>query len=143
MATTDGVSRPLICEWRDMLAVHARVWSVLERELNDRHGLGASEFEVLDHLLESTKPSWRVAELAQQLHLSPSALSRLIARLEANDLVTRVMCPDDRRGISVSLTDAGRAKHAEAVPTHCAVLAEHFVFPSTQAHSTQDNAVAN
>ncbi|WP_132114569.1 MarR family transcriptional regulator [Actinocrispum wychmicini] len=123
----DDAANPLVCEWRDLLSVHARTWCALERELNERHGLGASEFEVLDRLIQSCKPSWRVQELAGEIHLSQSALSRLIARLEKDGLVMRGMCAEDRRGIYVSPTEAGRAKHAEAVATHRAVLAEYFV----------------
>ncbi len=118
--------RPLVCEWREMLSLHARTWSALERELNERHGLGASEFELLDRLIETDKPKCRVQELSGDIHLSQSALSRLIARLERDGLVTRGMCPDDRRNIFVSPTEAGRARHAEAVSTHRAVLAEVF-----------------
>ena len=118
--------RPLVCEWREMLSLHARTWGALERELNERHGLGASEFEVLDRLIENDKPDCRVQELAGGIHLSQSALSRLIARLERDGLVTRGMCPDDRRNIFVTPTEAGRALHAEAVGTHRAVLAEVF-----------------
>jgi DNA-binding MarR family transcriptional regulator len=36
------------------------------------------------------------------------------------------MCPEDRRGISVTPTESGRAKHAEAVATHRAVLESVF-----------------
>jgi len=140
----DDSTRPKVCEWRDMLAVHARTWSALERELQERHGLGASEFEVLDRLLESHKPSWRVQELAGEIHLSQSALSRLIARLEKDGLVSRGMCPDDRRGVFVCPTEAGRAKHTEAVSTHRAVLAEYFVHsaPRDDVRELQEDVVA-
>jgi DNA-binding MarR family transcriptional regulator len=130
----DDSPRAPVCEWRDMLAVHARTWCALERELQERHGLGASEFEVLDRLLESHKPSWRVQELAGEIHLSQSALSRLIARLEKDGLVSRGMCTEDRRGVFVCPTDAGRAKHAEAVSTHRAVLTEYFVRPEARPY---------
>jgi DNA-binding MarR family transcriptional regulator len=122
----DDAARPLVCEWRDLLSLHARTWCALERELNERHGLGASEFEVLDRLIESHKPQWRVQELADGIHLSQSALSRLIARLERDGLVARGMCAEDRRGILVCPTEAGCAKHAEAVGTHREVLASVF-----------------
>jgi DNA-binding MarR family transcriptional regulator len=119
-------TRPLVCEWRNLLSLHARTWSALERELNERHGLGASEFEVLDRLIESHKPKWRVQELADGIHLSQSALSRLIARLEREGLVCRGMCDEDRRGIYVSPTAAGKERHAAAVGTHREVLATVF-----------------
>ncbi|MET0233316.1 MAG: MarR family transcriptional regulator [Kibdelosporangium sp.] len=126
--------RPLVCEWRSMLSLHARTWSALERELNERHGLGASEFEVLDRLIESDKNKCRVVELADGIHLSQSALSRLIARLERDGLVARGLCEEDRRGIFVSPTDAGRARHAEAVNTHRAVLASVFADEPADGH---------
>ncbi len=53
-------------------------------------------------------------ELADSVHLSQSALSRLIGRLEEEGLVSRAICSDDRRGIFACLTDAGRERHADA-----------------------------
>ncbi len=55
--------------------------------------------------------------------LSQSALSRLIGRLEQHGLVQRSLCDADRRGIYVCLTEDGRRRHAEALPTQRAVLA--------------------
>jgi len=63
-------------------------------------------------------------ELAEAVHLSQSALSRVVGRLEAEDLVVRKMCAQDRRGIYTCLTDAGRTRFEAARPTHRAVLAE-------------------
>lgn len=91
----------LVDQWRDILAVHARTLCELDRELH-RHGLGASDFEVLDVLAGGAASdgdcSYRVQEISDRVHLSQSALSRLIARLEKDGLVTRGMCPEDRRG---------------------------------------------
>jgi DNA-binding MarR family transcriptional regulator len=110
--------------WRELLDRHARVAGALERALQAEHGLGVSEFEVLDRLAVGDRDQRRMQELAESVHLSQSALSRLIGRLEAEGLVTRAICSDDRRGIFACLTDAGRARHAEAAPTQRRVLAE-------------------
>ena len=109
--------------WRALAASHAVVSCALDRELGERHGLGVSDFEVLERLAESEDHKFRVQELADAVHLSQSALSRLIGRLEQHGLVQRVLCDLDRRGIYVTLTDEGRRRHAAAVPTHRAVLA--------------------
>ena len=114
----------LVDQWRDILAVHARTLCELDRELH-RHGLGASDFEVLDVLADGTPSgggAFRVQEISERVHLSQSALSRLIARLEKDGLVTRGMCPEDRRGVSVCLTPKGRTLHAEVLPVQRAVL---------------------
>uniref|UniRef100_A0AAU3H5A7 MarR family transcriptional regulator n=1 Tax=Streptomyces sp. NBC_01401 TaxID=2903854 RepID=A0AAU3H5A7_9ACTN len=116
----------LVGEWREMLALHARTLGELDRALGP-HGLGASDFEVLDVLMEAGAPGGeaclRVQEIASRIHLSQSALSRLVARLERDALVRRVMCSDDRRGVRVELTEAGRSRHAEARPLQREVLA--------------------
>ena len=127
--------RELVRGWRRLLERYHSISSALERALNQEHQLGVSEFEILDCLVEiprSTKPACRVQDLAASVHLSQSALSRAIARLERDGLVTRAMCPEDRRGIYVHLTDAGRERHARARPTQRAVLAVQL----GRAHST-------
>jgi DNA-binding MarR family transcriptional regulator len=113
----------LVSAWRDLLGRHAATWCALERELGERHGLGVSEFEVLDRLVEGGKDLNRVQELAQAAYLSQSALSRVVARLERDGLVTRSMCDVDRRGVYVCLTEEGHARHAAAQATQRAVLA--------------------
>src|SRR6201992_3921318 len=106
----------MVRAWRALAARHAAVCSALERELGERHGLGVSDFEVLERLAESNGPRFRTQELPEAVHLSQSALSRLISRLEKNGLVERCLCGEDRRGIYVTLTEAGRDPHAEAGP---------------------------
>ena len=121
--------------WREIAARHAAVCSALERELGERHGLGVSDFEVLERLAESADHQFRAQELADAVHLSQSALSRLISRLEKSGLVERCLCDLDRRGIYVTLTDAGRQRHAEAAPTHRDVLAGVLAGPVTSPHA--------
>ena len=110
--------------WHDLLDRHARVQSALERALEEGHGLGVSEFEVLDRLANHEGDACRIQHLLENLYLSQSALSRVVARLEAEGLVERAICDYDRRGIFASLTAAGRKRHAQALPTHREVLRE-------------------
>ncbi|WP_413755941.1 MarR family winged helix-turn-helix transcriptional regulator [Streptomyces sp. MMBL 11-3] len=121
----DGAGQGLVERWRDLLAVHARTVCELDRALH-RHGLGASDFEVLGVLAAGTSadggPAYRVQEIAERVHLSQSALSRLIARLDRDGLVERCLCPEDRRGVRVSLTAKGRDLHGRVLPLQRAVL---------------------
>jgi DNA-binding MarR family transcriptional regulator len=110
--------------WRDLMDRHARAMGSLERRLEEEHGLGVSEYEVLERLAETPASQRRMQDLACAVHLSQSALSRVVGRLEADGLVTRGMCPEDRRGIFACLTDAGRERYDAARPTHRSVLAE-------------------
>jgi DNA-binding MarR family transcriptional regulator len=110
--------------WHDLMDRYARTMSALERALEQEHGLGVSEYEVLERLASPDKDQRRMQELAVAVHLSQSALSRVVGRLEADGLVVRGMCAEDRRGIYACLTDAGRARYEAAQPTHRAVLAD-------------------
>jgi len=111
--------------WRDILAVHARTMCEIDRVLHP-HGLGASDFEVLD-ILATESPregdQCRVQNIAGRVHLSQSALSRLIGRLEKDGLVERSVCLEDRRGVWVALTHKGRDLHTEVLPLQREVLA--------------------
>ena len=112
----------LVGEWREILDRHARVSCALTHALEHQHGLGMSEFEVLERLASEGDCSVRVAEIAEHVHLSQSALSRVIDRLEKHGLVKRGVCENDRRAIFAELTDDGRERYEAARPTHREVL---------------------
>ncbi|WP_369241066.1 MarR family winged helix-turn-helix transcriptional regulator [Streptomyces sp. R21] len=113
-------------QWRDILSVHARTMCEIDRVLHP-HGLGASDFEVLDILASDAAAApgeqCRVQNIADRVHLSQSALSRLIGRLEKDGLVERTICQEDRRGVWVALTPKGRDLHTEVRPLQRATLA--------------------
>lgn len=116
----------LVTAWRDLSGRHAVVAEELEREMQRRHGLSRSEFEVLDRLSESPDNHRRIQELADEVHISQSALSRLVSRLEADGLACRNACADDRRGIFACLTPAGLERVTAARPTQDEVLSRHL-----------------
>ncbi|WP_067531977.1 MarR family transcriptional regulator [Nocardia crassostreae] len=128
--STAPVDRPatsgLVAEWRDLLARHATTSCALEKELQGRHHIGLSEFETLDRLVDAGAESYKMSDLASDIHLSQSALSRAVARLEREGLVARNMCEFDRRALFVCLTDKGRELHSQALPTHRAVLEQEL-----------------
>jgi DNA-binding MarR family transcriptional regulator len=114
----------LVETWRGVAQCHAKVSASLEKALEREHGIGLSEFEVLERLATcECADGRRMQDLAEAVCLSQSALSRLIGRLETAGLVHRAMCAADRRGIYAHITDEGRARWEAARPTHRAVLA--------------------
>src|SRR4051794_23257512 len=123
-STARDRSAALVDEWRELLDRHATVSCALEKALQDEHQLGLSEFETLERVVDANCGQYRMSDLAGDIHLSQSALSRTVARLERDGLVERSMCLDDRRAMFVCLTDQGRRVHAEALPTHRAVLGQ-------------------
>jgi DNA-binding MarR family transcriptional regulator len=109
-------------QWRELLDRHAKVSCALEKALQEEHRIGLSEFEILDRLVDANCGKYRMSDLAQDIYLSQSALSRAVARLEQDGLVKRDMCTDDRRAIYVCLTADGAIRHRDALPTHRDVL---------------------
>jgi DNA-binding MarR family transcriptional regulator len=123
-STAHPAPAALVDEWRDLLERHATVSGALEKALQERHRIGLSEFETLDRLVDANCGKYRMSDLAGDIHLSQSALSRAVARLERDGLVQRSMCADDRRGVFVCLTETGQRLYDQALPTHRAVLSE-------------------
>ena len=117
----------LVEQWRGVAQCHAKVSGALEKALERDHGIGLSEFEVLERLVTcDCDDGKRMQDLAESVCLSQSALSRLIGRLETEGLVHRSMCAADRRGIYAHVTTEGRARYDAARPTHRAVLASEL-----------------
>jgi DNA-binding MarR family transcriptional regulator len=113
----------LVDDWLELFAKYARTHAALEHALKEHH-LGVSEFEVLERLMGNNAERRRMQELGKGVHLSQSALSRVVGRLEQDGLVTRGLCPEDRRGIEVCITDAGRERYSAALPAQRAALAD-------------------
>jgi DNA-binding MarR family transcriptional regulator len=133
MANAKATERDqLLTRWMDLEAEHARVREALEHALQRDHRLSLTEYEVLRRLADSPEGHRRIQELAEEIHLSQSALSRLVQRLEDDGYVCRNVCDHDRRGVFACITDAGRKAHSEARPTHVSVLSETLA-PATPA----------
>jgi DNA-binding MarR family transcriptional regulator len=114
----------LLSKWMELESEHARVREALEQALQRNHRLSLTEYEVLRRLADSPEGHRRIQELAEEIHLSQSALSRLVQRLEDDGYVSRAVCDHDRRGVFACVTDEGRKAQAEAQPTHVSVLSE-------------------
>jgi DNA-binding MarR family transcriptional regulator len=112
----------LAADWHQLMGRYQRLMCALDRELGAAHALTASEFEVLQQLEQADDCSLRMTVLAESAHLTQSALSRLVSRLESDGLVERKACEQDRRSLYVALTADGRRRYADAKPTQRRVL---------------------
>ena len=111
-------------EWHLLMSRYHHTACILDRELQAQHDITSSEFEVLQQLFDAGGGcgSIRMSELADQVHLSQSALSRVISRLAKDSLVGRSACTDDRRSVFIAISEAGRDRFLAARPTQRAVL---------------------
>ena len=118
---------PRLETWRTFLVAHAQVRRQLERELQAEQSLGLGEYEVLLLLARADQRRLRMSELADALGLSRSGVTRLVDRLQREELVVRASCDTDRRGSWATLTDAGHQRLRRASPTHLSGVGEHFL----------------
>ncbi|WP_245966677.1 MarR family winged helix-turn-helix transcriptional regulator [Sphaerisporangium album] len=81
-------------------------------------GLSEVDFETLIRLARSPERQLRMSDLAAQTSLSTSGVTRVVDRLEREDLVRRVACASDRRASYATLTDAGLARLQAVLPRH-------------------------
>ncbi|KDN86207.1 MarR family winged helix-turn-helix transcriptional regulator [Kitasatospora cheerisanensis] len=113
--------------WCALTSLHGRIEAHVERALQAEHELSVREFAVLDVLSDQHDGDgghFRMNQLADAIVLSQSATTRLVTRLEDRGLLSRYLCPTDRRGIYTNVTPAGLALLADARPTHDRALAE-------------------
>jgi len=123
----DCLSDAELRAWRGLLRAHASLAKRLESRLEREHGLQLSSYEVLQHLIDAPAGRMRMCDLAEHAQLSRSGLTRLVDRLERDELLERCTCKHDARGAYACLTDRGRERLAAARGTHRAVVREHFV----------------
>ncbi len=57
-------------------------------------------------------------DLAAQLQLDQSSVTRVVERLERLGLTIRDVCPNDKRGVYTVLTEAGRQRLDDARPEY-------------------------
>ncbi len=115
--------------WSGFLRVHADVTDQLDEELQDRHRLSLSEYDVLVQTSLAPDGEIRMCDLAEKVMLSRSGLTRLVERLERAGLVRRRRADDDGRATLASITDAGLQRLAEATPSHLDGVRRMFLEP--------------
>ena len=122
----DKIDDRRLAAWRALLASHAALVDRLGEELQDEKGLPLPWYEVLLWLNQAPDGRMRMGELAGGLLLTPSGVTRLVDRMEADGLVQRQQCPSDRRGWNAVITPAGRARLRSAAPVHMRGIERHF-----------------
>jgi MarR family transcriptional regulator, 2-MHQ and catechol-resistance regulon repressor len=94
--------------------------SALAPRVEAEAGVAPPLFGILLRLARSPGHALRMSDLAAQVSLSPSGLTRAVDRLVRAGLVERASCPTDRRGSLAVLTDEGQRRVDAALPGHVA-----------------------
>lgn len=78
------------------------------------HGIGLSEYLVLNQLYVATNETMRRSGLAEQVGLSPSGVTRLLNPMEKIGLIEKLDNPRDARVSLVALSETGKKITEEA-----------------------------
>ena len=99
-------------KWFDFNRRQVELEALLEQTIAEQsdQSLTLKEFYLLHFLNQSQEKSLRQIDLPDKLHLSPSAVSRMVARLEAKNcaLLSRRCCDQDKRASFICLTKEGQ-----------------------------------
>jgi DNA-binding MarR family transcriptional regulator len=109
-----------------LVRAHAAAIRQLNAQLTRDHGLTINDYEVLLRLASAPDRRMRRVDLAGEVLLTASGITRLLDGLERAGFVERGSCDSDRRVVYAVLTDAGREKLREASTSHVAQIEELF-----------------
>ncbi|GCD97890.1 MarR family winged helix-turn-helix transcriptional regulator [Embleya hyalina] len=127
MPATDPALTALANGWAALYVLYGRIEAQIERALQAEHELSVREYSLLDVLSrqhDGEGGHLQMKQVADAVVLSQSATTRLVTRLEDRGLLSRYLCPTDRRGIYTDVGDAGLRLLAQARPTNDAALRE-------------------
>jgi len=113
--------------WRGFLRAHATIVKELDAELQAKHGLPLSSYDVLVQLSLVQTGQMQMHKLADAVHLSRSALTRAVDRLEDQGLLERCRGTSDLRQVFAAITEQGLKCLAETTPAHLAGVRERFL----------------
>ena len=99
-------------KWFDFNRRQVELEALLEQTIAEQsdQSLTLKEFYLLHFLNQAQEKSLRQIDLPDKLHLSPSAVSRMVARREAKNcgLLSRRCCDQDKRASFICLTKEGQ-----------------------------------
>ena len=106
--------------WVRFLRAHAALTRELGARLEAEHGLTMSDFDVLIQLFHAPEHAMRRIDIARQVLLTPSGITRLLDGLERCGLVAKKSCESDARVSYAVLTEEGLRKITVARESHSA-----------------------
>lgn len=100
---------------------------VIQERIRDemaKNNLSITEFSVLEVLYHNEKQT--IQQIGNSILISSGSMTYVIDKLEQKGLLNRLPCPDDRRVIHVTLTDAGIDLMEKTMPKHQELVDDIF-----------------
>jgi DNA-binding MarR family transcriptional regulator len=115
-----------LATWRAFLTAHARVTRAIGRDLAAEGLPDLGWYDLLWSIYRQPERRLRVNELAREVALTPTAMSRFVDRVEKAGYVRREPDPRDRRALQIAITDEGVDLLRRMWPVYARGIREHF-----------------
>jgi DNA-binding MarR family transcriptional regulator len=114
-----------VAAWVRLIRGHSAMRRTVNAQLQADHGLTVNDYEAL-LLLSRSDGGLKRIDLAGELKLTPSGVTRLLDGLQKQGLVDKATCATDARVTYAVITTAGSSKFKEASQTHLAGIRALF-----------------
>ena len=131
--------------WRGFIAVSNDLWRIVDRDLA-QHDLDSGDFQLLAMVSESPEQRIRLCDLADQLRLTRSGLTRRMDGVLKKKLVARVQSTEDGRVAYAQMTSKGMDVLKVVAPQHLEtvrrIMFDHLSAAEVKAMATGLSKVA-
>jgi len=111
--------------WIRLMRIQSRVLDAVEQDLKRAGFPPLAWFDALMELSRAPTGEMRPVELEKQMLIPQYSTSRLIDRLVDEGLANRRECQNDKRGLYVEITEAGRELHKKMGCAYSTAIEKH------------------
>jgi DNA-binding MarR family transcriptional regulator len=126
VATATELSKEGLEAWKGLLLAHATLVEQIDKRMAQANLLPLDWYDALLALEDAPGQRLKMSELADQVLLSKSGLTRLVDRMEAKGYLRRESCMSDRRVAYAVLTPEGLNAREKSWPTYRAAIEEFY-----------------
>lgn len=126
---TNVPSDAVMAAWVALIRAHRVALGSVEAALKERGFPPLAWYDVLLELDRTNGGELRLAELETRLLLTQYGVSRLVSRLEKENLLDRRVSSEDGRGRVAVITDAGRDLRKRMWPVYAAAVQKAIGVP--------------
>ncbi len=113
----------VISAWKALVRIETRIMADVQEALKAKGLPPLAWYDVLYELYKAGSGGLRQFELCEKVLISKYNLSRLIRKLEQDELLSIASCDDDGRGNLIAISEKGRRLIRQMWPVYGEVLA--------------------
>lgn len=115
---SESDSKRSLRAWLYLIKCSKHFDQIISDRFREHYNSSLSRFDVLAHLELSGEEGMSTSQLASRLLASKGNITRLLDRMEQDDLITRSQHSSDRRVSNIFLSDKGKQLFDKMAPEH-------------------------